>query len=399
MEELRSYQVNLFDQVTDKFYRSLYETVSWDQRMIAIKGLRGVGKTTLLLQYLKYQLQAGDNALYATLDHPWFYTHSLYELAETFHTLGGQYLLLDEIHKYPQWSRELKVIYDGFPKLKVVFTASSALDIYRGESDLSRRVLTYELTGLSFREFLLLDKNIDLPKLHLDDILNNHRNIAIEISENLKPIPLFKEYLQRGYLPITTEGTLSTYIPKVQGIINNVMEFDLSFIEGYSTASQVKIKKLLGIIAESVPFEPNISSLARKMNLGRETINSFLQHLFQGRIVNLLKKQSKGIAALQKPDKIYLENTNFNYALNSRPDMGTLRETFLLNQLRNMGKHIELPVKGDFFVTEDELYLEVGGKSKSIDQVSEFDRAIVAADDIEYGFDRKIPLWLFGFLY
>ncbi len=399
MDILYSYQVNLLNQVNDTFYRSLFNSLPWDQRMIAIKGIRGVGKTTMLLQFLKYQLHSRKEALYATLDHPWFYTNTLFDLADNFYTMGGRHLLLDEIHKYPNWSRELKLIYDGYPDLNVVFTASSALEIYRGESDLSRRVNTYELPGMSFREYLKLENFLDFPEIDIQTILKNHHELAQKISSTIKPVPLFKDYLQQGYLPFSTVESTETYLPKVQAIINNVLEFDLSFIEGYSTSSQVKIKKLLGTIAESSPFEPNISSLARKMNMGRDTVNNFIQHLNKGRIINLIQRKSKGVAALQKPDKIYLENTNFSYALKERPDHGTLRETFLLGQLRNINHSVTLPEKGDFFIEEEDLLLEVGGKSKTIDQIRNQSNAYIVADDIEVGINKRIPLWLFGFLY
>jgi len=400
MEELIRYQGNLLKQVNDQFKRSLYDHLPWDQRMLAIKGLRGVGKTTILLQRLKYDLLPnGIHGLYVTLDHPWFYTHSLYDLASEFHTLGGKYLFLDEIHKYPQWSRELKVIYDGFPDMHVVFTASSALEVYRGESDLSRRVLTYELPGLSFREFLKLDKKIDLPPVSLETILGNHECVAQEISENLKPIPLFREYLARGYFPFTVENTIDTFTPRLLGIINNVLEFDLSFIEGYSTSGLVKVRQLLGIIAESVPFQPNVSALARKMNIGRDTLNNYFQHLAKGQIIALLQKESSGVAALQKPAKIYLDNTNFSFALNQSPDVGNLRETFLLSQLRNTGTTVELPVKGDFYLPNGQLLFEVGGKNKTFSQIKDQANSYVVADDIEVGYKNKIPLWLFGLMY
>jgi uncharacterized protein len=395
MEELIEHQGNLLTQVDGSFRRFLFRGLPWEERLLGIKGLRGVGKTTMLLQRHQDLGKSGARPLYATLDHPWFYSHTLLELAHAFHLEGGTHLLLDEIHKYPLWSRELKLVYDGYPNMQVVFTASSALEIHKGESDLSRRAVVYELPGLSFREFLNFEEGMNFPALSLADLLKSHESISQDFIKAFKPIPAFQSYLQRGYFPFTRPKS-NTYLAKTQAIINQVLEFDLAFIEDYSASNQVKIKQLLGVVSESVPFQPNISALARKMGLGRDTVNNFLHHLDKGRIVNLLHRQSKGVAALQKPDKIYLENTNFSYALRHSPDSGSLRETFLFSQLRNAGKQVLLPEGGDFFIANDDLVIEVGGKGKPQAHLSNL---YIASDNMEYGFGHKIPLWLFGFLY
>lgn len=399
MDVLRTYHEKMLEQVDDQFHRFLYHQLPWNDRMLAIKGLRGTGKTTLMLQHLKYGLGAPKEALYVTADHPWFYNHTLLETAETFEGMGGKFLFVDEIHKYANWSRELKNIYDSLGCLRVVFSASSALDIYRGESDLSRRVLSYELPGLSFREYLDLAHGHKFTTLSLDEVLNNHSELTRQINGQIKPLPLFKTYLQWGYLPIFRGNDTDTYLPRLHQILNTVLEYDISFIEGYSSSNLIKIKQLLGIIAETVPFEPNISSLARKMHIGRDTILNYLQHLEKGRILNMVRRHRRGVAALQKPDKIYLENPNFNYALSEHPEIGTLRESFLLNQLINIGKTVSLPDKGDFYLEKEGLIIEVGGKDKGPAQIKDADKAIIAADDLEYGFGNKVPLWLFGFLY
>jgi predicted AAA+ superfamily ATPase len=399
MQELTSFQVNVIKNIDNQFIRSLYNKLPWNQRMLAIKGLRGAGKTTLLLQYLKYGLNDPQHSLYVTADHPWFYTHTLLELADEFYLNGGKHLFIDEVHKYKNWSQELKNIYDGYPDLKVVFTASSALDIYRSEADLSRRVLTYDLPGMSFREYLELVHKIKLPTISLEDLLQQHVEAAYTILKTVdKPIPLFKQYLKNGYLPFTVVERELDYLSKLYNVINTTLSYDLAFIENYSASHVEKLKKLLGVLAESAPFEPNISAIARKLTLGRDTVNAFLQNLQTARMVNLLSKATHGVAALQKPDKIYLENTNFSYALKPSPEAGTIRETFMFNQLRNAGHIVHQASKGDFLVDE-KITFEIGGKGKSTAQIRDTNNAYIAADDIEAGALNRIPLWLFGFLY
>lgn len=366
--------------------------------MLAIKGPRGSGKTTLMLQQIRYGLSLpASKALYITADHHWFYTNTLYETAEQFYLNGGRYLFIDEVHKYPHWSGELKNLYDGFPELRIVFSASSALDIFRGEADLSRRVITYELPGMSFREYLKLVGIGDFKGLSLREITSDHENLARNLTEKLQPIPLFREYLQAGYLPIIKESRKKEIPILINQIINAVIESDLSAIEGFDTGTAGKIKKLLGVIAESAPFKPNISSLARKLDSSRDSVYAWLQLLERARLLNSIRKESKGVSALQKPDKIYLENTNLAYTLKADPDIGSLRESFLMNQLLNAGHEVTMPKTGDFFV--DGFTIEVGGRSKNAEQIKKSAQPIIAADGIETGYRNKIPLWLFGFLY
>lgn len=399
METLIEYQNNLLENIKGNFFRFLYQVIPWNQRMIAIKGLRGSGKTTLILQHLKFGTEDPAISLYVTADHPWFYTNTLLDLADQWYKHGGRILYIDEVHKYKNWSRELKNIYDGYPKMKIVFTASSALDIYRGESDLSRRVLSYNLPGMSVREYIELVHSIKLPRITLEDILANHSGIAFDINKQLEaPLRLFKQYLISGYLPFTLENKEADYLTRLFQVIDTSISFDLAFIKDYSSTHAAKIKKLLGVIAESAPFEPNITSLAQKLNLGRDTINSFLQHLQSAHLLNLINRPTNGVAALQKPDKIYLENTNLSYALKPNPDIGTIRETFLLNQLKNAGHEVEYATKGDFLV--DRKYtIEIGGPGKSAKQIEGIKDSYIAADEITTGFGNKIPLWIFGLMY
>ncbi len=396
VEALYDFQLNLIKPVNDKFYRSAFNSINWDARMIGLKGPRGAGKTTLLLQRLKYHTHKALNPLFVTMEHPVFYTPgALFETVEEFYKFGGRYLYIDEIHKYNNWSRELKVIYDGFPELKLVFTASSALEIFQGESDLSRRVLSEYLPGMSFREYLKLIHGIDFPVVCLSEIIENHRQISTDISLKIQILPLFNQYLKEGYLPVISGIKSEDYQIQLIQIINTVLIQDLQLSKNLTPGAIAKLKSLLGIIAESAPFEPNISAIAAKSGIRRETVYEFLDYLEQAKIINSVRKAPKGITALQKPNKIYLENTNLSFALKTLPNSGTLRETFFLNQLRNAGHNVSLPEELHDFYVDGSLTFEIGGKNKTVN-----DKTIwIAADNIETGWAKTIPLWLFGFLY
>ncbi len=399
MKELISYQTNLLNQEISRWYRYLYPVLQQESRLIGIKGLRGVGKTTMFLQYLKYEYSGSNEAMYVTADHPYFYNNTLFNLASEWNKYGGKLLLVDEVHKYPAWSRELKLIYDGFPDIRVIFTSSSALDLYRGESDLSRRLITYTLHGLSFREYLSLEHNVHIEKYSLSEIIAHHRKLSREITGQLKVIPAFKRYLESGYFPFRHGIDQESFGPRLLQIINTVLENDLSWIEGYSPANIIKIRKILGVIAESVPFQPNISKIAERIQLGRNTLNIYLKNLHDAGILHLLRKPGKGLSQLQKPDKIYFENPSFSFAFQNEPNIGTIREVFFINQIRNSGHEIYMsPGKGDFLVNDQYLF-ETGGKNKNSDQIKGLKNSFLALDDIEHGFAGTIPLWLFGFLY
>jgi predicted AAA+ superfamily ATPase len=395
MQALIDFQDTLLQGVSNDFRRYLHEKINWNQRMIGIKGPRGAGKTTLMLQHLKYDVKK-QASLYVTADHTWFYKNSLLGTAMEWFQQGGKKLFIDEVHKYPNWSRELKNIYDGLPKLKVVFSASSALDIYRGQADLSRRVISYSLPGLSFKEFLSFTGVGDFPQLTLAEIQDRHKEICREISNKFRPLPLFSKYLKSGYLPIFAEGE-NEYWPKLEQIISTVVDTDLAYIASYNAGTAVKVKKLLAVIAESAPFKPNISTLSNKMEISRDRILEYIYQLRDARLLNVLTIQGKGVSRLQKPDKIFLENTNISYAIHPNPDKGNLRETFLLNQLLNAGYEVYEPESGDFLVNGTTI--KVGGKNKSSKQVLEAKDFMIAADEIETGWGTKVPLWLFGFLY
>lgn len=396
MDTLFEFQENVLRPVKNSFRRYLHDRIDWKQRMIGIKGPRGAGKTTLMLQYLKFDLGMPPEALYVTADHPWFYNRTLLDTAGSWYKQGGKVLFIDEVHKYPNWSVELKNIYDGLPEMKVVFSASSALDIYRGEADLGRRVVSYVLPGLSFREFLSFMHGIRFDAAGVEDVIKQHRELSRAIAEELRPLAAFRKYLETGYLPIIAEGE-ETYQLKLNQVINTIVDTDLAYVASYNTGTAMKVKKLLGVIAESVPFKPNIAALARKLDLSRDSVYQYIYLLRDARLLNTLSSEGKGVSTLQKPDKIFLENTNLAFALKRNPDIGNIRETFILSQLVNADLQVGAPDEGDFAFQG--LTLEVGGKNKKASQVKHLDNYLLAADDIETGIGNKVPIWLFGFLY
>lgn len=399
MEKLLLYQNNLLRHVNDDWHRYLFYVLDKEDRLTGIKGLRGVGKTTMLLQYLAHHYPKMKEGLYVTADHPYFYENSLLDLATEWEMYGGRLLLIDEIHKYPGWSREVKLIHDGLPGLRTIITGSSALELYRGEADLSRRLVSYTLRGLSFREYLSFHHDIQFDKYSLEEILTKHEDIARQHVKSIKILPLFEQYLEHGYFPFSRDVENTELSPILLQVINTVLESDIGWIEGYSAANIEKIKKLLGVIAQIAPFEPNITRIAEKLKMGRNTVYTYLKNLKDAGIINMLNKPGKGISVLQKPEKIYFENTAYAYAFQHIPQSGTIRETFFVTQIVNAGYHINLsPEKADFLI--DEKYtIEVGGKNKGNRQTRNLKDSYKALDSIENGFKNTIPLWLFGFLY
>ncbi|MGJ8745603.1 ATP-binding protein [Polaribacter sp.] len=383
---------------TSSYKRYLSEKIDWSNRLIAIKGARGSGKTTILLQQVKFNLSEKDVALYTSLDNIFFLENNLVDLAEEFVLQGGTHLFLDEVHKYPNWSREIKLIYDQFPKLKTVFTSSSMLEIYKGESDLSRRAVSYFLKELSFREFLYFDKKIILPTFSLEEILKNHVTIAREINTTLKtPIKEFKSYLKYGNYPYFLENKES-YLFKLTQTIQLILESDLSAIENISYDDSRKIKKLLIAIAQSVPFTPNISKLSERLGMSRVFLINAIKLLNRADLVLELYKTTKGVGALTKPEKLYLNNTNLIYALAPKQaEIGTLRETFFANQMKHIHE-IHLAEKGDFIINKKYTF-EIGGKNKPTKQIKGIENGFVVRDDMEVGGLNIIPLYLFGFMY
>ena len=380
-----------------RFTRSLMDTIHWEARLIGIKGARGVGKTTLLLQYIKKNLPIDSSTLYVSLDSIWFAEYTLNALADQFVKQGGKYLFFDEVHKYPNWSQELKNIYDDYPELKIVFTASSLLEILNARADLSRRAVVYNLQGLSFREYINLNLGIDLPKYALSDILNQHVTIAGEINKIIKPLQHFKDYLNHGYYPFYQEVP-ELYFYRIEEVLNLILEIELPLLRKVEIAYVTKLRQLLQIIAESVPFVPNVSKLSERIGVNRNTFVSYLHFLAEAHITRNLYKDAKGITQLQKPNKIFLENTNLQFALSpDQANIGNIRETFFLNQV-SVHHQVEYIDESDFLV-DKQFVFEIGGKSKNDKQIKNINDSYLALDDIEYGIGNKIPLWLFGFLY
>lgn len=384
----------------ETFVRSIDKKINWNSRLIGIKGARGCGKTTLLLQHLKnnhIDLVSSGKALFVSLDNIWFTKNSLLDLAESFSKNGGKILYLDEVHRYEDWPIYIKNIYDDYPELQVVFTGSSLLQILDARADLSRRPAMYHMQGLSFREFLNIKTGYDFQELPLEEILQNHEKHAFDICSKIKPFESFGEYLKTGYYPFFLEG-LDTYYMKLEETINMILDVELPFLRKIDISYVPKIKKLLAIIAESSPFMLNTSKLSGVMELNRTTLLSYLKSLTEAKLIDSLYKESKGLSSLQKPDKIFLENTNLMYLYQGKnTDEGNIRETFLVNQL-SYSQTVEFSESSDFFVN-NKYTIECGGKSKTGEQIKNLENAFIAADGIETGSGSKIPLWLFGFLY
>ncbi len=371
--------------------------INWNARLIEIKGARGVGKTTLLLQYIKANLPLDQSTLYVSLDNIWFSENRLSTMTDTFVKQGGKYLFLDELHKYPNWSQELKNIYDDYPELQVVFTGSSLLEILNSRADLSRRAIIYTMQGLSFREYLGITQGTKFDEYKLEQILNNHISIAREINAMVKPLHYFDAYLKSGYFPFFQEVP-DLYYQRLEEVINMTIEIELPLLRKVEVSYIPKLKQLLQIISESVPFIPNVSKLSERIGINRNTFTAYLYFLQEANLTRNLYKDSSGISLLQKPEKIFLENTNFQYALApANTDKGAVRETFFANQL-GYEYQVDYTDRGDFLINQKYTF-EIGGKGKGAQQISNIPNSYVAADTLEYGHGNKIPLWLFGFLY
>lgn len=382
--------------VSLKFQRYLIDKMDLNNRLIAVKGARGSGKTTLLLQIAKRKLPL-KSTLYVSLDHIYFFDNKLYDLAKLFVKFGGTHLLLDEVHKYPSWSREIKLIYDNFPALSIVFTSSSMLEIYKAESDLSRRAVSYTLKELSFREFIELDTNKKFPVFSLEEILSNHNEIASKMLEEMKSLPLFAKYLQIGAYPYFKESE-HDYPQKLRNTINLIIEIDINAVEALNYETLVKLKKLLITVATSAPFTPNITKLSEKVGVSRNTLIQAIKILDRAGLVNELYKDTSGIGVLTKPEKLFLNNTNLMYALaKENINIGNVRETFFLNQFKDLHE-INLSAQADFLVNKKYTF-EIGGKNKTKKQIIDIPDSYIAKDMIEIGFGNVIPVWLFGFMY
>ena len=398
MDKLFQFSAYRINAVDTSFKRYLWSKINWDNRLIAITGARGVGKTTLLLQYIKeYLNEVPEEVIYANMDDLYFAKNTLVDFADEFVKKGGKYIFLDEIHKYKNWSQEIKNIYDYFPDLKIVVTGSSALDIYRGKADLSRRAILYRLQGLSFREFIELKYNHHFQALELNDLLNNASKLILPILEKIKPLKLFEEYLQIGYYPFFKEGEAEFQI-RLKQTVNHLLDSDLPSVEKIDFNAVHYLRKIIAILAEIVPYKPNIVNLSQQVGVSRETLLRYLYLLEKADLLMLLQTSTHGISKMNKPEKIYLNNPNLvNSLADNQSNQGTLRETFFLNQLQVLHT-VNGSEKSDFLV-DDKYTFEIGGKNKTRKQITGVENAYVAADNIEYAQQNKIPLWLFGFLY
>jgi hypothetical protein len=389
MDKLVGLYRGLIDQTETIYLRYLHNKVDWNNRLTAIVGARGTGKTTLLLQHIKLSLPLNET-LYVNADDFYFAENKLFDLASTFYKNGGKYLYIDEIHKYPQWSKEVKMMYDYFPDLHIVFTGSSILDIYKGSDDLSRRALTYKMPGMSFREYLEMSEGIRLPSYSLEDILQN----KVEIPGTDRPLPLFREYLQKGYYPFYKE---SGYQERLRNIINLTLETDIPIYANMNVATAKKIKQLLYIISQSVPFKPNLTKIAQMIDVHRNQVADYLFYLEKAGIIALLRSDTKGVRLLGKVEKIYLDNPNLIASIaEGIPNIGTVRETFFLNQM-GVDHDVFLSEVADF--TIENYTFEIGGKNKGKKQIAGLDKAYIVKDDIERGYMNTVPLWAFGFNY
>ncbi len=386
------------NEVSDGFMRYLYGVIDWSGRLIGIKGSRGVGKTTMLLQHIRKTFPERSQAFYVSLDNIWFSSHSLTELVEYLYTHGVTYVFLDEVHRYPQWVREIKNIYDSYPKLHIVFTGSSLLEIDNAQADLSRRVRMYHLYGLSFREYLELNNVAIFPSLSLEDIIAKHERLAAEITSQITVLPHFEQYLQTGYYPFFVEtSSTESYWERLQRVISTIIENDIPAVEKVEYETLLKVKRLLMLLAQMVPFTLNVTSLCEKISVTRNQLIRLLTLLEKASLIRQLRSDTKGLKALGKPDKILFDNPNVMHALSENADIGTVRETFFAMSVAQ-SHQIQQPKQGDLLVDGTYLF-EVGGKEKGYGQIRNVEHSFVVADGLEVGFGNKIPLWLWGFLY
>jgi predicted AAA+ superfamily ATPase len=384
------------ESISIQHIRKQIEWLDQPERLICIKGSRGVGKTTLLLQFAKTRLQ-DKQYVYISLDNLFFTEKRLFDFADDFYKNGGKYLLIDEVHHYPNWSVELKNIYDSLSDLKIVYTGSSLLHLTGGRADLSRRSVVHTLPGLSLREFIGFSENIEFPAFDLENVMHNHIEISKTIWTKIKPIKKYSEYIEAGYFPFFLEGK-ENYKNKVREVINQVLESDLPFAAKISYANIHKLKQLLYVISESAPFKPNIEKLSERIAISKNTLKDYLHYMNDALLINLLNKESTGISRLTKPEKIYLHHPNLMIAiLGSSVNIGNLRETFFYNQVSN-NHQVNYTDKGDFLI-DNRYVFEIGGKNKTRKQIWDINNSFLVLDNIETGYRNEIPLWLFGFLY
>ena len=391
MEHLQANFDKLLRNTTTDFHRYMFSSINWDAQMIGIVGPRGVGKTTLVLQHIKEELQRKES-LYVTAEDLYFSTHHLVNLADEFARTGGRNLIIDEIHKYKDWSRELKLIYDYHPEMHVVFTGSSVLDIVEGLSDLSRRARMYHMQGLSYREYLALFHKINIPVYSLEQVINQQ----VELPKGFLPLQYFNDYMQKGYYPFSAQD--DDFASYIRQVVNVTLENDIPQYAELTAATARKLKQLLGIIAQSAPFKPNFTAIGGQINISRNVVADFCTYIEKSGLISQLREPTGGIMALGKVEKIYLDNPVLIHVLGDpMVEIGTIREAFFFNQTRLLHKVCSSPA-ADFLV-DGKYTFEVGGKKKKQRQIQGLSDAFVVKDDIETGYGNIIPLWVFGLLY
>ena len=398
METLFKKHRKLISQVSTNIIREAMNTIPWEKQLVAIRGSRGVGKTTLMRQYIKlnFGIQAGET-LYCLMDSMYFTSHSLLDLAERFHLMGGKHLFLDEVHKYPSWSKEIKEIIDLYPEMKVTFSGSSLLQILNADADLSRRVRSQDLAGLSFREYLRFYHGIELPVFKLEEILSNPDAICTRVCEACHPQPLFESYLRAGYYPFY-DGDVEDYYSRIENVVIFIIDQEMTEFCGVDPANTRKLKAMLMFLCDNVPYEVNIAKLASYLELNKATVLSYLSGMKKAELLHLLYSSNVSVTKMQKPDKIYVHNPNILYALGSRENIGTVRECFFVNQL-SKGHTVEYGKTSGDFLIDGRITVEVGGKDKSFEQIADIPDSYVFADEMEFPVGKKLPLWLAGFLY
>ena len=390
MELLKQLSDNLIKRVDTRYLRYMYHVIPWQNRMTALVGPRGVGKTTLLLQYIKLNLNRSDT-LYVSAESIYFASHTIFDTAMKFSQMGGKHLFIDEIHKYKGWATELKMIYDNLPDLQVIFTGSSVLDIYKGTADLSRRALVFTMQGLSFREYIGMELGVDIPAYSLEQIIANRIELPSEIEH---PLALFADYLRHGYYPFYQDAFFKM---RVNQVVSMTLETDILQYANYSVSVSRKLKELMQVIADSVPFKPNMSTIATTIKADRNLLPDYFDLMERAGLIAQLHESTKGVRGLGKVEKVYLDNPNLAFALSSTaPDIGNLRETFFYNQMRVNQMVFNSPIS-DFLI--DGKTFEIGGKKKGQRQIAEAEDGYVVKDDIERGFGNVIPLWAFGLNY
>jgi len=380
------------------FHRYLYGKIDWRDNLIGIKGPKGTGKTTMMLQHIKETFPDRSKALYASLDNLWFSTNSLEELIEDFYTHGGTHIFLDEVHYYPDWQTSLKNINDDYPGLNVVYSGSSMLKLDQAErGDLSRRSLSYTLAGMSFREYLGYEGIVDIAPVSLEDLLLHHVEIAGSVNEKgIRIQKHFDDYLRKGFYPFY-KSVYAGYESRLQQIVDKILESDYPLTDDVKVSTIRKAKKMFMILAEREPRQVNLSSLFNELETDRNQGLKILYALQRAGLFNLLTDRTKTLDKMSRPEKIFLNNTNLMYSFASRPNIGMVRETFFFNQLQQ-GHTVNYPGKGDFLV-DDRYLFEVGGKSKSFEQIKDMPDSFLAVDNTEIGHGLRIPLWMFGLLY